>query len=152
MADVHDKATRSRNMAAIKSKDTKPEVMVRKSLFAQGYRYRKNVKDLPGKPDIVLPKYRTCIFIHGCFWHMHDDCHLFKLPESRRAFWQEKLLGNKKRDQLVKSQLTTQGWKIIIVWECALKGKSKLPIDVLAARISELIKTPAQGNILFEIR
>ena len=114
---------RSRNMAAIKSKNTKPEIKVRKMLHKMGYRFRLHRKDLPGNPDIVLPKYKTAIFVNGCFWHQHEDCKYACLPKTNVDFWKEKLAKNKKRDKLKHSQLNDLGWKIIIVWECQLKQR-----------------------------
>jgi DNA mismatch endonuclease (patch repair protein) len=125
MADVHDKTTRSRNMAAIKGKNTKPEVWLRKALFKRGFRYRLHRKDLPGKPDIVLPRFKTVIFVNGCFWHLHEGCKYFKLPQSNTKFWREKLLANKERDINNHRSLTNRGWKVIIVWECAIKGQTQ---------------------------
>lgn len=121
MTDVHDKATRSYNMSRIKGKNTKPEMEVRKFLFANGYRYRLNVKTLPGKPDIVLPRYKTVIFINGCFWHGHEGCKYFKIPETRTEWWIEKITGTQKRDSEAENQLSELGWKVIIIWECGLK-------------------------------
>lgn len=121
MADVHDKATRSYNMSRIRGKDTKPEMIVRRFLHANGFRYRLHVKDLPGKPDIVLPKYKTVIFVHGCFWHGHEGCKYFKLPGTRTEWWREKIGRNKENDKKTKRLLKSQGWKIIHIWECALK-------------------------------
>ena len=114
---------RSRNMAAIKSKNTKPEIEVRKMLHALGYRFRLHKKDLPGKPDIVLPKYRTVIFVNGCFWHQHENCKYASLPKTKIDFWKNKLEGNKLRDKLKESQLKDLGWKVIIIWECQLKQR-----------------------------
>lgn len=125
MTDVHDKQTRSRNMAAIRNKDTKPEIWLRKRLHAQGFRYRLNTKDLPGKPDIVLPKYKAVIFVHGCFWHMHD-CNLFKLPKTRTEWWYEKLSGNRGRDAANREKLASEGWRVLTLWECAIKGRDKM--------------------------
>lgn len=119
--DVHDKATRSYNMSRIRSKNTKPEEMVRKYLFAQGFRYRKNDKRLPGKPDIVLPKYKTVIFVNGCFWHMHEGCKYFVWPRNNREFWRNKIEGNAERDKRKKTELELQGWNVITIWECQLK-------------------------------
>ncbi len=119
--DNHSKEVRSFNMSHIRGKDNKPEELVRKYLFSKGFRYRKNVKTLPGCPDIVLPKYKTVVFINGCFWHMHDGCHKFVWPKSNEEYWTKKLLRNKKRDEESKSNLEEQGWKVIIVWECELK-------------------------------
>ena len=123
MADNHTPEERSYNMSHIRSKDTKPEETVRKYLFAQGFRYRKNVKKLPGHPDIVLPKYKTAIFVHGCFWHMHD-CGKFHWPASNLDYWKPKILKNVERDQTNQEILRSMGWKVLIVWECELKKKS----------------------------
>lgn len=123
MTDVHNKATRSFNMSRIKGKDTKPEMLVRRFLFAQGFRYRLHVKTLPGKPDIVLPKYKTVIFIHGCFFHGHEGCRYFKIPATRTEWWLDKIEGNKKRDIEAEQKLIELGWKVITVWECELKPK-----------------------------
>lgn len=121
MTDVHDKATRSYNMSRVRGKDTKPEMLVRKFLFSEGFRYRLHDKKLPGKPDIVLPKYKTVIFIHGCFFHGHENCRYFKVPATRTAWWLDKIEGNKKRDRESEKKLTELGWKVITVWECELK-------------------------------
>jgi len=121
MADIKSKEARSRNMAAIKNKNTKPEEIVRKYLFSQGFRYRKNVSSLVGHPDIVLPKYHTIIFVNGCFWHGHIGCKYFILPSSNVEFWKSKIDANQARDKRVKSELTNTGWKVITVWECELK-------------------------------
>lgn len=123
--DVHDAKTRSYNMSRIKSKGTKPEEIVRKYLFHHGLRYRKNVKDLPGHPDIVLPKYKTIIFVNGCFWHMHNGCKFFKMPATNVVFWEKKFIQNKKRDDNNINQLYNLGWNIITIWECELKYKNK---------------------------
>ncbi|AGL02838.1 very short patch repair endonuclease [Desulfoscipio gibsoniae] len=119
--DNHSKEVRSYNMSHIRSKDNKPEELVRKYLFSKGFRYRKNVKTLPGCPDIVLPKYKTVVFINGCFWHMHDGCPKFVWPKSNEEYWTKKLLRNKKRDDESRSSLEELGWKVLIVWECELK-------------------------------
>lgn len=121
MADVHDKETRSYNMSRIKGKDTKPEMLVRKFLHANGYRYRLHVKDLPGKPDIVLPKYKTVIFVHGCFWHGHEGCKYFVVPKTRTEWWLNKINTNKANDKKAVQTLKKQGWHIITLWECQLK-------------------------------
>lgn len=111
-------------MSRIHSKDTKPEIQVRKYLFSKGLRFRKNVKRMPGTPDIVLPKYNTVIFIHGCFWHGHM-CRQGRLPTSNAEFWRSKIAANKKRDSQKIEQLEKEGWKVIIIWQCDLKNKSK---------------------------
>jgi len=122
MTDIFSKQKRSEIMSKISGKETKPEILVRKYLFANGFRYRKNVKDLPGKPDIVLPKYKTVIFIHGCFWHGHN-CKAGKLPKTRKEFWKEKINRNIQRDKNNKIELQKQGWKVITIWQCKLKNK-----------------------------
>lgn len=121
MADVHDKMTRSFNMSQIHGKNTKPEEIVMKYLFAQGLRYRKNDKRYPGHPDIVLPKYKTVIFVHGCFWHLHKGCSRAKLPTSNVEFWRKKLSANAERDIKEKNELEAIGWRVLVVWECQLK-------------------------------
>ncbi len=121
MADVHDKATRSYNMSRIKGKNTKPEMLVRKFLHAHGYRYRLHDKKLPGKPDIVLPKYRTVIFVHDCFWHGHKNCKYFVIPKSRTEWWLNKINGNIANDTKAAKSLKKDGFKIIGVWEGPLK-------------------------------
>ena len=123
--DNHSKEARSYNMSQIKSKENKPEVLVRKYLFSKGLRYRKNVKTLPGCPDIVLPKFKTVVFINGCFWHMHEGCPKFVWPKSNEEYWINKILRNKQRDEVSKKSLENLGWKVIIVWECELK-KTKI--------------------------
>jgi DNA mismatch endonuclease, patch repair protein len=124
VADVHNKNTRSYNMSRIKGKNTKPEMLVRRFLFANGFRYRLNVKTLPGKPDMVLPKYKTVIFINGCFWHGHKGCKYFVVPKTRTEWWLNKIKGTQKRDREAEIQLNVQGWKVITLWECQLKNKS----------------------------
>ena len=121
MTDIKSPEERSRNMAAIRSKDTKPEVYLRKLLFAQGYRYRKNYKKIPGHPDIYLPKYRTAIFVHGCFWHRLRGCKYAYVPKSNIEFWKKKFQDNIERDVEVKSELGKMGIKEVIVWECTVK-------------------------------
>jgi DNA mismatch endonuclease (patch repair protein) len=120
MTDNHSKEIRSLNMSRIRSKNTKPEEKVRKYLFSKGFRYRKNVKNLPGTPDIVLPRYKTVIFVNGCFWHKHD-CGCFVWPSSNEQYWKTKIRRNVERDVKNVSILVNQGWKVIIVWECELK-------------------------------
>lgn len=122
MADTKTPEERSRNMSLIRSSDTKPEEYVRRYLFSMGFRYRKNDKRLPGKPDIVLPKYKTVIFVNGCFWHMHG-CSRSRLPKSNLSYWEPKLMRNIERDKQNYYDLERLGWKVIIVWECELKKK-----------------------------
>ena len=121
MADVHSKEVRSYNMSQIKGKDTRPEVLVRQYLFSRGLRFRKNDKRYPGHPDIVLPKYHTVIFVHGCFWHLHKDCRYAVMPSSNVDFWEKKLYGNRERDARNQAELSEMGWRVIVIWECELK-------------------------------
>ena len=122
MGDNHTPEVRSYNMSRIRSKDTKPEILVRKFLFANGFRYRKNAKELPGCPDIVLSKYRTVIFVQGCFWHMHN-CGRFHWPTTNQEYWERKIYRNVESDKINKEQLQALGWKVLTVWECELKTK-----------------------------
>jgi len=131
MADNHSKEVRSMNMSHIRSTNSKPEEIVRKYLFSEGFRYRKNVRKLPGCPDIVLAKYRTVIFVNGCFWHRHD-CPRFVWPSSNQEYWKAKIQRNVERDINNKMALQNLGWKVLIVWECELKK------DVREKRLSEL--------------
>jgi len=119
MADNHTPEARSYNMSQIRSKNTKPEELVRKWLFAEGFRYKKNVRGLPGCPDVVLPMYHTVIFVNGCFWHMHE-CGMFRWPASNRGYWEKKLLGNANRDHINYKKLEELGWNTLVVWECEL--------------------------------
>ncbi|MGH2648076.1 MAG: very short patch repair endonuclease [Ginsengibacter sp.] len=136
MADVHDKATRSYNMSRIKGKNTKPEMLVRKFLHANGYRYRLHDKYLPGKPDIVLPKYKTVIFVHGCFWHGHKNCKYFVVPKTRTEWWLNKINGNIANDAKAAKALKKEGWKIINLWECNLKSAK------ISRTLTALLKKP----------
>ena len=121
MTDIKTPEQRSRNMAAIKGKDTKPEMIVRKYLFSRGLRYRVQVRKLPGNPDIVLPKYKTVIFVNGCFWHGHEGCRYFRLPKSNVEFWEEKIKRNVARDFRNEAELKALGWRVVRVWECEIK-------------------------------
>ncbi len=120
MPDTLTKEQRRRCMSQIRSKNTKPEVLVRKELFRRGYRYRINVSKLPGKPDIVLPKYKTAIFVNGCFWHGHEGCKHFVLPKSNVEYWEAKIRGNQQRDSVAVKMLQDTGWNVITIWECSL--------------------------------
>ena len=128
MVDVVDPETRSRMMSGIRGKNTKPELLIRKGLHARGFRFCLHDKRLPGKPDLVLPEFNTVIFVHGCFWHGHD-CHLFKWPKTRRAFWRKKILRNKEKDAESYAYLKKDGWYILTIWECALKGRTRRPLE-----------------------
>ena len=121
MSDVHNKEVRSYNMSQIKGKDTRPELLVRKFLHANGFRYRLHVKNLPGKPDIVLPKYKTAIFVHGCFWHGHEGCRYYVVPKTRTEWWLNKINGNVANDEKVVKALNGAGWKVITLWGCELR-------------------------------
>jgi DNA mismatch endonuclease (patch repair protein) len=136
MSDIYSKSKRSDIMSRISGKETKPEVLVRKFLFANGFRYRKNVKSLPGKPDVVLPKYRTVIFINGCFWHGHD-CRRGTLPTTNVDFWKTKVYENIERDKRNIAELKLQGWNIIVIWQCEIRSK-KLRDERLSALIAEI--------------
>ncbi|UDF03282.1 very short patch repair endonuclease [Asticcacaulis sp. AND118] len=140
MADVHDTATRSRNMAAIRGKDTKPELHIRRALHSLGFRYRLHAKDLPGKPDLVFPRYGAVVFINGCFWHRHD-CHLFRWPGTRVDFWQEKIGKNVASDARNINALDALGWRIATVWECALKGRTRLPDNQPVQLLAEWLRS-----------
>ncbi len=120
MTDVHDKKTRSYNMSRIRSKGTKPEILVRKYLFSKGFRYRLNVKKLPGTPDIVLSKHKTVIFIHGCFWHGHENCRYYVIPQTRTNWWVTKILHNKILDVENFKKLESLGWNVLVIFECEL--------------------------------
>lgn len=121
MSDVHSPATRSYNMSQIKGKNTKPEILVRQFLHAQGLRYRLHDKVLPGKPDLVLPKYKTVVFVHGCFWHKHEGCRYFVVPKTRTDFWLNKIGKNVVNDERQQAELVAAGWKVLTIWECELK-------------------------------
>ena len=140
MADIVDPAKRSEMMAGIRSKNTRPEIVVRKTLHALGYRYRLHRKDLPGKPDIVLPKWGTVVLVHGCFWHGHERCRHFRLPKSKTTFWANKIAANRRRDNVVKSELLSKGWRIIELWECAVKGPHRLKHESLSDLLSHTIE------------
>lgn len=125
MADLYSKEKRSYLMSRIRSQNTKPEMIVRKFLFSKGFRYRVNVKKLPGSPDIVLRKYRTAIFIHGCFWHGHENCKIAHIPKTRREWWEKKINRNIERDGDTRAKLKAMGWRTMVVWECQLAPKQQ---------------------------
>lgn len=144
MADIVDASTRSRMMAGIKGKNTRPEVVVRSLLHRRGFRFRLHGTKLPGKPDIVLPKYRAVLFVHGCFWHGHD-CLLFKWPKTRPEFWNAKIEANRVNDRKASRLLLENGWRVGIVWECVLKGVGRMPLDAIGEELSSwLYGTSAQ--------
>lgn len=143
MADIVPADVRSRMMAGIRGTNTKPELLLRKSLHAQGFRFRLHDPALPGKPDIVLPRYRAIILAHGCFWHGHD-CHLFKWPSTRPEFWQTKIARNRDVDACTETALAEAGWRQAIVWECALKGRTRLPLEDVISACAEWLRSDRQ--------
>lgn len=155
MVDVVDSATRSKMMAGIRSRDTKPEILIRSLLHRAGFRFRLHAKELPGKPDIVLPRHKAVIFVHGCFWHGHD-CPFFKWPGTREDFWREKIGRNQANDRRALELLAAQGWRVAVVWECALRGRDRNLEAVIqqlscwltqsGERFFELRGTPHPGN------
>jgi len=140
MADRLTSEQRSFNMSRVRGKDTKPEMIVRALLHAEGFRYRLHRRDLPGAPDIVLPKYRTAVFVNGCFWHGHA-CHLFRWPATREEFWRAKIARNIERDEAALGALHVVGWRTLIVWECALKGRGRLTPEILATSLFSFISS-----------
>lgn len=148
MTDVHNAEQRSFNMSRVRSKNTGPEVRLRKALFARGLRYRLHVSELPGKPDMVFPRYKAVVFVHGCFWHVHD-CPRFSWPATNQDFWKTKLERNQTNDQSHLDQLQRQGWRVMVVWECSLVGKGKYPLEQVAdAVVSWLRGSESSGQIL----
>lgn len=135
MPDVVDIKTRSRMMSGIRSKNNRPEIEIRSALHRRGYRYRLHSPKLPGKPDIVFASRKAVIMVHGCFWHGHN-CHLFKWPSSREDFWRQKILKNRERDSETQEALESTGWRTLIVWECALKGRTRKPIQDVVDQVS----------------
>ena len=141
MADIKTQESRSYNMSRIAGKDTKPEELVRRYLFSKGFRYRKNVRKLPGSPDLLLPKYRTVIFVNCCFWHGHDGCKYFVWPKSNVEFWRQKIETNISRDQRKETQLRDMGWNVLVVWECELRPpKRQTTLEGLENRLKQLLE------------
>lgn len=133
-------------MARIRGKNTKPEMLLRRALHALGFRYRLHGRGMPGRPDLVLPRYRTAMFIHGCFWHGHD-CELFRIPATRPDFWQEKIIRNRARDAEALDSLAALGWRTLVVWECTLRGKFRRTADEVAVDIAAWLRSDVtQGN------
>jgi DNA mismatch endonuclease (patch repair protein) len=147
VADTVTKEQRSRNMSLIRSKETKPEVFVRSVLHQLGFRFRKNVKNLPGKPDIVLPKYKTVIFVHGCFWHQHEGCRRATIPKSNIDYWKPKLIGNVARDASHRASLEALGWNVAVIWECETKKA-----DVLIEKLKTIFAEIGSENRNHQIR
>ncbi|WP_075092141.1 very short patch repair endonuclease [Planctomyces sp. SH-PL14] len=145
MPDVVDAQTRSRMMSGIRGKDTRPEMTIRRALHRLGFRYRLHSKTLPGKPDLIFPRLSAVIFVHGCFWHGHD-CHLFKWPSSRKEFWREKIEGNRTRDAVSSGRIEEAGWRILTVWECALKGRTRQSEVAVVEAVASWL-TSGTGNM-----
>jgi DNA mismatch endonuclease (patch repair protein) len=150
MADVLTLEQRRFNMSRIRGRDTKPELIVRFGLHARGLRFRLHRKELPGCPDLVFPCFRAVVFVHGCFWHGHD-CPMFKLPATRAKFWAAKIEGNRTRDARARKGLVETGWRTMVLWECALRGPSRRPVETVLDEVAEWLRTQefegvVQGN------
>lgn len=140
MADIVSPEVRSRMMSGIRGANTKPELLIRKGLHRLGFRFRLHDRRLPGRPDLVLPKYNAAIFVHGCFWHGHS-CHLFKAPTTRAQFWQAKVERNRQVDARAQNALAAAGWRQAVIWECSLKGRTRLSRDVLLNRCANWLRS-----------
>jgi DNA mismatch endonuclease (patch repair protein) len=149
MADIVSPTVRSRMMAGIRGKDTRPERLIRSALFRRGFRFRLHDRRLPGSPDLVLAKHRAVVFVHGCFWHGHD-CALFRWPASNHDFWREKIMRNRAVDERTTSSLHKSGWRIAYVWECALKGAGRIPDEQVCDRLTSWLRAEAGPHV--EIR
>ncbi|WP_293687901.1 very short patch repair endonuclease [Thiolapillus sp.] len=147
MPDVVSPEARSRMMAGIRGKDTKPELIIRKGLHPRGFRYKLHDRKLPGKPDLCFPKYRAVILVNGCFWHGHD-CHLFKWPSTRNAFWKEKITSNKERDKKNVCALKKLGWRVLVIWECALKGTTRHDPEYVIKEVEQWLKTGNDHRVI----
>ena len=134
-------------MSGIRSKNTKPELLIRKALFSKGFRYKLHDKSLPGKPDLVFPKYNAVIFIHGCFWHGHD-CHLFKWPSTRREFWKTKITRNQEVDARNYKALKEEGWRILTIWECSIKGKNQIGVENVVDRAENWLEYGIRARVI----
>ena len=131
MTDIVTPEKRSQMMSGIKAKNTKPEIAIRKALHKLGFRYRIHVKNLPGKPDLVFPKYNAVLFIHGCFWHGHENCRLFKWPTSRTEFWEKKITRNRELDHNTTGKLAAECWRVGVIWECSMRGRAKIAEEAI---------------------
>jgi DNA mismatch endonuclease (patch repair protein) len=147
LADIVDAATRSRMMAGIRGSNTKPEKLLRSALHRRGFRFRLQAKDLPGRPDIVLPRYRAAVFVHGCFWHGHD-CPLFRLPRTREDFWKAKISRNRERDAEVRHAVLESGWRHLSIWECAFRGQGDGAVDMTADGVSAWLRGTANEGVI----
>lgn len=130
-------------MAGIRGRDTKPELLIRKGLHAKGFRFRLHGRKLPGRPDLVFPARKATIFVHGCFWHGHD-CHLFKWPSSREEFWRQKIAGNRERDGKAAQMLLSDGWRVLVLWECALKGRERQSTETVLDQVADWLQSDRQ--------
>jgi DNA mismatch endonuclease, patch repair protein len=139
MVDVLSRTQRRFNMSRIKSRNTKPELIVRRGLHALGLRYRLHVRALNGRPDLVLRRFKTVVFVHGCFWHAHG-CAFSKIPSTRRAFWKKKLLGNAARDELAEQSLRAEGWRVVVLWECSIRRVERREVAVVLQRTANWIR------------
>ena len=139
MVDVLTPEQRRHNMSRVRNKDTRPELLLRRGLHGRGLRFRLQRRDLPGRPDLVFPRHRVCLFVHGCFWHGHD-CPLFRVPATREEFWRTKIEGNQRRDKLAVAALLNSGWRVMVIWECATRGPGRLPTEELLDRSIKFIR------------
>ena len=145
MPDVHTVEQRRHNMSRVRGRNTKPEMIVRRGLHARGLRFRLHDKNLPGRPDLVFPKYRAVVFVHGCFWHGHD-CPMFRWPQTRKEFWPNgKISRTMERDGIALLRLRGQGWRVLTVWECALRGPRRSPLDNLLHRCEDFLRDTSKG-------
>lgn len=144
MPDVHTVEQRRHNMSRVRGRNTKPEMIVRRGLHARGLRFRLHDKNLPGRPDLVFPKYRAVVFVHGCFWHGHD-CPMFRWPQTRKEFWNGKISRTMERDGIALLRLRGQGWRVLTVWECALRGPRRSPLDNLLHRCEDFLRDTSKG-------
>lgn len=151
MPDVVDSQTRSRMMSGIRGKNTRPEMRVRSLLHRNGFRFRLHASDLPGKPDIVLPRYRSVVLVNGCFWHGHD-CPLFRWPGTREEWWREKIQRNRTNDSRNQQALQEADWRVAVVWECALKGRERIPEDEIATTLAAWLRAGSESTLLIRGR
>ncbi|PNG27654.1 very short patch repair endonuclease [Methylocella silvestris] len=145
MVDTVDSITRSRMMAGIRSTNTRPELAIRKALHANGFRYRLHPSNVPGKPDLAFPRYKVAVFVNGCFWHGHD-CHLFRLPATRADFWSAKITRNRQRDEDVRKQLRKTDWRVLTIWECAIRGRESIGLSNVITDVSSWLQTGAENR------
>jgi len=150
--DIIDKKTRSRIMASVGQRDTGPEIRLRRVVHRMGLRYRLHDKRLPGTPDLVFPRFHAVVFVHGCFWHVHAGCKFSMMPSSRKRFWGEKFKANKNRDRRNYSALAAGGWRVLVVWECAIKGQEDAELDELVSGVATWLKSDARFGEIGKIR